>query len=51
MCRTVSTYGEVVRAADALVAELTAHERAAVLGGTAIDLYGLGVTAQAGGPG
>lgn len=41
VCRLVSTYGDVVRATEALVAELTQPEQDSILGGTAIAVYGL----------
>ena len=39
--RSVSTYREVVVAADALTASLAEDERAAVMGGTGTRVYGL----------
>jgi L-fuconolactonase len=41
VCRLVSTYGQVVTAAMMLVAELSPSEQDRVLGGTAIEVYGL----------
>jgi L-fuconolactonase len=41
VCRLVSTYHDVVRATEGLVAELTPSEKDAVFGGTAISVYGL----------
>lgn len=41
VCRLVSTYGEVVSGTLDLVAELTPAERDRVLGGKAIEVYGL----------
>jgi L-fuconolactonase len=43
VCRLVSTYGEVVSAMNALVAELSSSEQDRILGGTAVDVYGLPV--------
>jgi L-fuconolactonase len=41
VCRLVSTYPDVVAAAQALVAELTISEQERILGGNAIGLYGI----------
>jgi L-fuconolactonase len=43
VCRLVSTYGEVVSAMHALIAELSPSEQDRILGGTAVDVYGLRV--------
>lgn len=42
VCRSVSTYGAVVAAADELFSALTVDERAAIMGGTAMRVYDLG---------
>jgi L-fuconolactonase len=42
VCRSVSTYGTVVDAADALVGSLAPSERAAIMGATANQIYRLG---------
>jgi L-fuconolactonase len=41
VCRLVSTYGEVVKAIEVLVSQLTVRERSEVLGGTAARIYGI----------
>jgi len=41
VCRLVSTYGNVVDASRALVAELTPSEQDRILGGTAVEAYRL----------
>jgi L-fuconolactonase len=48
VCTLVSTYGEVVREYEALVATLIPAERAAVLGGTAERLYRVRVAGTGG---
>lgn len=45
VCRSVSSYLEVVQATDAWLAALTVDERAAVMGGTATRVYDLGPAA------
>jgi predicted TIM-barrel fold metal-dependent hydrolase len=42
VCRLAGGYGAVLRAAQRLTERLTAAERAAVFGGTARRVYGLG---------
>jgi len=46
VCRLVSTYGDVVAASRALVAELTPSEQDRILGGTAVEVYRLDVVAD-----
>ena len=41
VCRLVSTYGDVVRATETLIADLSAVERARIMGGTAAEVYRL----------
>ena len=41
VCRSVSSYADVVDATDALVAALSVDERARILGGTAVEVYAL----------
>ncbi len=41
VCRLASTYADVVDAAETLVADLTEDERAAIMGGTATEVYRL----------
>ena len=41
VCRLVSSYGDVVRATEALVASLSAGEQARIMGGTATEVYGI----------
>jgi L-fuconolactonase len=48
VCRLVSTYGDVVAASRALVAELTPSEQDRILGGTAAELYRLAAVADVG---
>lgn len=43
VCRSVSTYREVIDAIESLVSRLTAPERRAILGGTAARVYGVRV--------
>ena len=43
VCRLVSSYGDVVRATERLIAALSPDEQAQVMGGTAARVYGLGV--------
>ena len=42
VCRLVSTYDQVIQAAERLIASLSEAERAAILGGTAARIYGIG---------
>jgi L-fuconolactonase len=41
VCRLVSTYAEVVGATEGLIAALSPDERARIMGGTAVEVYGL----------
>ena len=43
VCLLAASYKRVIETALALVADLTADERAAVMGGTATEVYGLAV--------
>jgi L-fuconolactonase len=44
VCRLASSYGDVVSTMRTLVSELSSAEQDLVLGGTAIDVYGLTIT-------
>ena len=48
VCRLVSTYGDVVAATRALVAELAPTEQDRILGGTAVEVYRLDVASGVG---
>ena len=41
MCLLAASYPRVVETARALIADLTTDERAAVMGGTAVEVYDL----------
>ena len=43
VCLLAAPYPRVIEAARALIADLTPDERAAVMGGTAVEVYGLRV--------
>ena len=49
VCRLVSSYVDVVRAAEAIIGGLSAGEQARVVGGTATEVYGLAPTSAANG--